>query len=45
MATFQTWQHGLSMFAEFEMLLPCNLNFSHIPQAFPLASLEFIKYK
>ena len=42
MATFQTWQHVLSMFAEFEKL-PSNLKFSQISQAFPLASLEFIK--
>ena len=42
MAIFQTWQHDLSMFAEFERL-PCNPNFSQISQAFPLASLEFIK--
>ena len=41
MATFQAWQHGISIFAEFEKL-PRNLNFSQISQAFPLASLEFI---
>ena len=39
MATSQTWQDGLSMFAEFEKL-PCNSNFSQISQAFPLASLN-----
>ena len=42
MATFPTWQHGLSMLAEFEKLLLCNLKFIQISQAFPLASLEFI---
>ena len=42
MATFQTWQHGLPMFAGFEKL-PCNPNFSLILQAFTLVSLEFIK--
>ena len=30
------------MFAEFEKL-PCNPNLSKISQAFPFASLEFIK--
>ena len=42
MATFQTWQDSLSMFAEFEKL-PCNPNFCQISQAFPFASLESIK--
>ena len=42
MATFQTWQDGLSMFAEFGQL-PYNLDFSRISQAFPLASLGFTK--
>ena len=42
MPTFQTWQDGLAMLAEFEKV-PCDPNFSQISQAFPLASLEFIK--
>ena len=41
MATFQPWQDGLSIF-DFEKL-PHNPNFSQILQAFPLASLEFVK--
>ena len=39
---FSTWQDRLFMFAEFEKLL-YNPNLSQISQAFPIASLEFIK--
>ena len=41
MATFQTWQHSLSIFAEFEKL-PCYPSFSQISQAILLASLDII---
>ena len=42
MATFQHDKIDYSCFAEFEKLL-YNPNLSQISQAFPIASLEFIK--